>query len=135
VAAPDVPGIAGQTRVVVDPAGKRTPLDPARRDAFEVSQPGFYDVRIAGQDNTPVTTVAANVDLTESDLSSVDPALVTQGVTGPGTNGAAANAGAAPPRDEVTEQSQRLWWYLLFAGMLLLIGESVVASRMSGGAA
>lgn len=135
VAAPDAPATAGQTRVVVDPSGKRTPLDPARRDAFEVTQPGFYDVRVAGQDNTPVTTVAANVDLAESDLSGIDPALVTQGVTGSGTNGAAAAAAAEPPRDEVTEQAQRLWWYLLFAGMLLLIGESVVASRMSGGAA
>ena len=77
--------------------------------------------------------VAANVDLTESDLAGVDPATVAAGLTG--QPGATANAGTAgtPIRDEVAEQSQRLWWYLLLAGMLLLIGESVVASRLSGG--
>ena len=35
----------------------------------------------------------------------------------------------------MTEQSQRLWWYLLLAGMLLLVAESLVAGRMSKAAA
>ena len=79
--------------------------------------------------------MAANVDLTESDLAGVDPAEVTEVVAGAGTAQTAAAAGAEPPRDEVTEQSQRLWWYLLLAGMLLLVAESLVAGRMSKAAA
>ncbi len=135
VATPDTPADPARPRVVVGPDAARLPLDAARGDTFEVSQPGFYDVRNAGADDTTMSIVAANVDVAESDLASIDPAVVTAAVTGTGDAAAASAAGAAPPRDEVTEQSQRLWWYLLLAGMLLLIGETVVASRLSGGAA
>jgi len=124
----------GGERVAVEPSGKRTPLDPARGDALEVTVPGFYEVR-AGQDQAAEVVVAANVDLTESDLAGVDPAEVTEVVAGAGTAQTAAAGGAEPPRDEVTEQSQRLWWYLLLGGMLLLVAESLVAGRMSKAAA
>lgn len=134
VATPDTPADAARARVAVAPDGTRMPLDAARGDAFEVQRPGFYDVRSAGTDAQAGALVAANVDLAESDLAGVDPAAVTAALSGAG-DGATATAGtAAPPRDEVTEQSQRLWWYLLLAGMLLLIGETIVASRMSTGA-
>jgi hypothetical protein len=122
-------------RVAVEPSGKRVPLDRARGDALEVTAPGFYEVRLAGQEQTAETVVAANVDLTESDLAGVDPAEVTEIVAGPGAAQTAAAGGVEPPRDEVTEQSQRLWWYLLLAGMLLLVAESFVAARMSKAAA
>jgi hypothetical protein len=134
VGTPDAPADPSRPRLVVAPDGARTPLDAARGDAFEVTRPGFYEVRSAGNDTQPGTYVAANVDVSESDLASVDPAAVTTAVTGNASGGENAVATGAPPRDEVTEQSQRLWWYLLLAGMLLLVGESVVASRMSAGA-
>ncbi len=134
VATPDTPADAARPRVAVGPDATRTPLDAARGDTFEVAQPGFYEVRGAGPDGTTTSIVAANVDVTESDLASVDPAVVAAAVAGTGDAAVAAGATGAPPRDEVTEQSQRLWWYLLLAGMLLLIGETVVASRLSGGA-
>lgn len=134
VATPDTPADAARPRVAVAPDASRTPLDAARGDTFEVTQPGFYEVKAAATDGGTASIVAANVDVAESDLAGVDPAVVTEAVTGRGDAATAANAGLAPPRDEVTEQSQRLWWYLLLAGMLLLIGESVVAGRLSGGA-
>jgi hypothetical protein len=135
VAAPDSAADAARPRVAVDPAGRRVGLDAARGDAFEIALPGFYEVRQDGPDGGTPSVIAANVDLSESDLSSLDPATVTAAVAGTGQAGETAAAAGAPPRDEVTEQTQRLWWYLLLAGMLLLIGESVVASRVSGGAA
>ncbi|MGE0812520.1 MAG: BatA domain-containing protein [Vicinamibacterales bacterium] len=135
VATPDLPADTSRPRVAVAPDGSRLPLDAARDDAFEVSQPGFYEVRDAGTDAQAGAIVAANVDLVESDLAGLDPAAVTNAVTGGGASASAAPAAGTPMRDDVTEQSQRLWWYLLLAGMLLLIGESVVASRLSGGAA
>jgi hypothetical protein len=119
------------SRVALEPSGRRVPLDPARGDALEVTAPGFYEVRPEGQGQAPETVVAANVDLTESDLAGVDPAEIATVVAGNSTAQAAAGSAVEPPRDEVTEQSQRLWWYLLLAGMLLLIAESLVASRMS----
>jgi hypothetical protein len=33
--------------------------------------------------------------------------------------------------DETQERTQRIWWYLLFAGILLLSGESLLAYRLS----
>jgi len=126
---------AAPPRVAVEPSGRRVPLDPERGDVLELTQPGFYEVRAEGQDQAAETVVAANVDLAESDLGGVDPAEVTAVVAGPGGADAAAASAAEAPRDEVTEQSQRLWWYLLLAGMLLLIAESLVASRMSKAAA
>ncbi len=96
-----------------------------------MTAPGFYEVRLEGQGQAAEAVVAANVDLSESDLAGVDPAEIATVVAGSGAAQAAAASGAEPPRDEVTEQSQRLWWYLLLAGMLLLIAESLVASRMS----
>lgn len=133
IAAPESASDRGRPRVAVDPSGTPVPLDAARGEAFEVTMPGFYEVRQGGTDDGEPSLVAANVDLSESDLTAVNPATVAAAVTG---DGAAQDTAAAvsAPRDEVTEQSQRLWWYLLLAGMLLLIGESVVASRMSGGA-
>ena len=135
VAALDRRPDGGAARVAVEPSGRRVPLDPARGDAVEVTAPGFYEVRPEGQGQTVVVVVAANVDLTESDLAGVDPADVTAVATGGSAAQVAAGTGLEPPRDEVTEHRQRLWWYLLLAGMLLLIAESLVASRMSKAAA
>ncbi|MBP7777790.1 MAG: BatA and WFA domain-containing protein [Acidobacteria bacterium] len=135
VATPDTPADPARPRLAIGPDAVRTPLDASRGDTFEVARPGFYEIRSAATDGAVSSIVAANVDVAESDLASVDPATVTAAVTGAGDAVRAARAGAEPPRDEVTEQSQRLWWYLLLAGMLLLIGETLVASRLSGGAA
>ena len=125
---------AARPRVAVEPSGRRVPLDPARGDALEVTAPGFYEVRPEGQGQAAEAVVAANVDLAESDLAGVDPADVAAVATGGRRAQAAAGTGLEPPRDEVTEQSQRLWWYLLLAGMLLLMAESLVASRHVEGA-
>jgi hypothetical protein len=45
--------------------------------------------------------------------------------TGPGGNGTTVLP------DETQERTQRFWWYLLFAGILLLTGESLLAHRLS----
>jgi hypothetical protein len=134
VVAPETAGEAARSRVVVAPDGARTPLDRQAGETFELAQPGFYEVRDQASDAAAMV-VAANVDLAESDLAAMDPAAVSAAVAAPGA-AATGVAGAGPvPRDDVAEQSQRLWWYLLLAGMLLLIGESVVAGRFSGGTA
>jgi hypothetical protein len=74
--------------------------------------------------------VAGNVDLAESDFTPLDPAEMAAAVTGqPGAGGPGAVPEVVP--DEVQEQAQRIWWYLLFAGILILIGETVLAQRLS----
>jgi hypothetical protein len=117
---------AGSGAIVLSPGGQRL-SPPDGGTALEVAEAGFYDVRGA-REGESLRVVAANVDLSESDLTRLDPAEMTVAVTGqPG--GSAAAGTAAPVPDEVQEQAQRVWWYLLFAGILLLIAESWLARR------
>ena len=32
---------------------------------------------------------------------------------------------------EESERRQSLWWYLMFSGLLLLAGETIIANRLS----
>jgi hypothetical protein len=121
-------GTAGASAVVLSPGGQRL-SPPEGGSALEVNEAGFYDVRGA-REGQSLKLVASNVDLAESDPTPVDPAEVTVAVTGqPGGTGPAGEVATVP--DEVQEQAQRIWWYLLFAGILLLIAESWLARRLA----
>ena len=50
-------------------------------------------------------------------------------VAGNGPSGSTSGQDVLP--DEAQELAQRVWWYLLFAGILLLIAETVLAQRAS----
>ena len=56
-------------------------------------------------------------------------AELVSAVTGNGTAGSTQGGDVLP--DEAQELAQRVWWYLLFAGILLLIAESWLAHRYS----
>ena len=121
-------GATSASAVVLSPAGQRL-SPPEGGSALEVAEPGFYEVRGA-REGESLRIVATNVDLAESDATRLDPAEMTVAVTGqPGGNGGTSAATIVP--DEVQEQAQRVWWYLLFAGILLLIAESWLARRMA----
>jgi hypothetical protein len=99
-----------------------------------LNEQGFYEMR--GQD-TPVGSgrpIAVNVNPAESDLSHIDPQDVVVAVTavnGQRVPGGDINAGT--PQDQ--ERRQRLWWYLLTAAVLLMVGETVLSNRLSRNAA
>lgn len=97
--------------------------------ALELSEQGFYEVRAAGREPGPVIVAAANVNLAESNLDPMDPKELVAGVTGSGAPGSTGAQDVLP--DEAQELAQRVWWYLLFAGILLLIAETVLAARLS----
>lgn len=127
-----VPGATRQItpRVVLTPSGERVTLDGEGPDVLELSEQGFYEVRAQGRDAAAPMTVASNVDLGESDLTPMDPQEVAAGVLGrvegasaPGTNVAAT--------DPEQERNQRLWWYLLLAGVVILGLETLVGYRVS----
>ncbi len=67
------------------------------------------------------------MDLAESDLTAIDPQEVVAGVTGL-AGGAAAPGSNATVTNEERERTQRVWWYVLFAGLLLLAGETLLAN-------
>jgi hypothetical protein len=123
LAKPDV----GQ-RVVLTPSGRRVPLQDEGSDVMELSEQGFYELRGEGND---VAVVAVNVDAAEADLTPMDPKeIVVAAIGGPG--GAEGGAGAGLPlTPEAQEKNQRLWSYLLLAGIVLLGLDTLISNRMA----
>jgi hypothetical protein len=117
-------------RTVVAPSGQRITLDPEGGDVIELQEQGFYELHGQQASGDPAATVAANVDLTESDLTPMDPKEVVAAVTGGAATGA-AGAADAEMTDATREATQRIWWYLLFAGALLLAAETLVSNRLA----
>jgi hypothetical protein len=120
---------ANDVRTVISPSGQRIPLDSEGGDVLELAEQGFYELRTQGTNAGPAATVAANVDLSESDLTPMDPKEMVAAVGGRGTT--AAGSGTAELTDATREATQRVWWYLLFAAALFLGAETVVGNRLS----
>jgi hypothetical protein len=127
-----VPGSARQVtpRVVLTPSGERVTLDGEGPDVLELAEQGFYEVRAQGRDAAPAMIVASNIDLGESDLAPMDPLELVAGATGR-AGGAAAAGTNVTPTDQDHERNQRVWWFLLFAAVVLLGLETLVGHRIS----
>ena len=123
-------GPAGaQARVVLTPSGRRTSVGEEGSEVVELTEQGFYEVRGQSADSA-LMVVASNVDPAESDLTPMDPKEIVaaaSGATGDGPDGGSAT----PPTPESQERSQRLWWYLLVAGILLLGADTLISNRLS----
>jgi hypothetical protein len=134
---------AAAGRAVLTPTGQRRDLTAAgatgatgatgaagpAASALELTEQGFYEIRGVGRDAGPVIVAASNVSLAESNLERMDPQELVAAVTGSGAAGSTSGQDVLP--DEAQELAQRVWWYLLFAGILLLIAETVLAHRYS----
>ncbi len=118
--------LAGAAAPSSSPAASNTP--PAA-SALELTEQGFYEIRGAGREAGPVIVAASNVSLAESNLERMDPQELVAAVTGSGASGSTPGQDVLP--DEAQELAQRVWWYLLFTGILLLIAETVLAHRYS----
>jgi hypothetical protein len=112
---------------VLAPSGKTVEFTDPARSTFELSEPGFYDVRRSGEKAGEGTFVAVNVAPQESDLTPFDPAELLAAVS-PGA-GSATSGAVQPLTPEDYERRQSVWWYLLAAGVVLLAAEAVVAGR------
>ena len=94
-----------------------------------LDQQGFYKVR-RPEDADPLGTIAVNLDITESDLTRLDPEQLVSAVTYQGTASSTVNLAATlTPSDK--ERRQGLWWYLLVAVLLIMVAESVISNRVS----
>ena len=96
---------------------------------LELTEQGFYEVRSAGEAASDVAVIASNVDPAEGDLTPMDPKDITLAASAP--VGAAASGSSAPMTPEAQESNQRLWWYLLCAGVLVLGAETLLSNRMA----
>ena len=114
--------------VVLTPSGERIKAEASNKHVVELDEQGFYEVR-PDDKGAPGLTVAANVDLAESDLTPMDPQDVAAAAMGKVGGAAAAGTNASFTIEE-QERAQRVWWYLLLVGLLLLATETVISNRM-----
>ena len=129
---------AAAGRTILSPSGQRRDLQPPVATtpgaappvaALELTEQGFYEIRGSGRDPGPTIVAASNVSLAESNLDRMDAKELVAAVTGNGPSGSTSGQDVLP--DAAQELAQRVWWYLLFAGILLLIAETVLAHRYS----
>ena len=116
--------------VILTPSGRRVPVDEEGAEVLELTEQGFYEVRAQSGDAVHAV-VASNVDTAESDLTAMDPKEIVAAATSGGADGRQAGAAGLPPTPEAQERSQRLWWYVLCLGILLLGADTLISNRMS----
>lgn len=115
--------------VAVAPSGERTRLEGTAKRSVELSEQGFYELQRSGSRGEP-RVVAVNVDLAESDLTAVEPQLLTGAMMArAGADSASSTSEASTPVD--LERRQGFWWYLLAAVLLLLVGETLLSNQLS----
>lgn len=91
-------------------------------------EPGLYRVGPDGRDGH----FAVNVDTRESDLTHLDVEEMVAAVTNPITESEEAQALKAQANLEQNtelERRQRMWWYLSLGLLVLVLGETLLASR------
>jgi hypothetical protein len=123
----------GTSAVVVSPSGRQTTLGQNGVPSIELSEQGLYSMRLAGSGNRRPYAVAVNLDPAETDLTPLDPAEFLSSVT---TRPAATlrNGQALEPEEQRPadlEKQQSWWWFLLVAGLIALLGESVLSNIQS----
>jgi hypothetical protein len=116
-------------RVVLTPSGRRLPIEDEGSDVVELAEKGFYELR--GDGNQSVTVVAVNVDPAEADLTPIEPKEIVAAAIGGSAGGDGSQTAGVPLTPEAKEKNQRLWWYLLIGGILLLGVDTLVSNRMA----
>jgi Mg-chelatase subunit ChlD len=130
VASEEAPPVtAASDYVALAPSGDRVTLGDDR--LLRLDEQGFYSIRAARGGDERDFAVAVNVDLAESELSTVDPQELASAVVNRNP-GAERNAFAGIVTSEDRERRQSLWWYVLAALFVLLAGETVWSNRISG---
>ncbi len=115
--------------VAIAPSGEKSFLSGQEgQRLLTLEEQGFYEFRYLEADAAGPASLAANLDLTESDLSSVDPVEVTVALSSWDTDGVQA-AGVGTPEEQ--DRRQRVWWYLLVAALALLAAETLWSNRLS----
>ena len=115
--------------VVITPSGRQVPVDDEGGEVLELTEQGFYELRTKASEGA-AAVVASNVDSAESDLTTMDPREIIAAAVGGPDEGARAAAGVPLP-PEAQERSQRLWWYLLVIGILVLGADTLLSNRLS----
>ena len=130
----DAAGLVDTNLLAVSPLGARVPVSDGEPSGFlALAEQCLYEIRNADTTEDSPLTLAVNVDLSESDLSTVDPEEFASSVMGrvavePSDEASGARREFSP---EDLERRQGLWWYLLIAASILFVSETVVSNRLS----
>jgi hypothetical protein len=124
------PSAAIAERIALTPSRHRLALNGEGPEVLELAEQGFYEIRRQASD-ADATVVASNVDLSESDLTTVDPQEVVAAAVGRAGEANGPAASDVPLTPEAQERSQRIWWYLLWAAILVLGADTLLSNRLS----
>jgi hypothetical protein len=116
-------------RVIVTPSSTQIKVAATEPGVLELGEQGVYEVRTVGGGVSPYQ-IAVNLDPAESDLTPLDTQELLAAVTGR-ADGENAPVQAAELTVEDAERQQGIWWYLLMAGLMLLVAEMAVSNRLS----
>jgi len=118
--------------VISSPAGQQVTIGEGGVPAVALDEQGFYSVRMQGTGDRRPFQVAVNLEPSESDLSSLQPAEFAKSVTG---RAAVTTTGQSLEHPDLTpediEKKQSIWWFLLMGGVLALLTESALSNRLS----
>jgi len=115
-------------RAVLTPSGRAVPFEDEGAEVFELAEQGFYELQ--GEDSEPEVIMAVNVDPAEADVTPMEPDDIAVAAAG-SFAGEGAGPDGLPLPPEARERNQRLWWYLLLLGILLLGADTVLSNRMA----
>ena len=124
----------GREQVALTPSGKSIDLssdDGPRYLALDES--GFYTIRPPGSDPERPFVVAVNVELEESNLTTLDPEELVAQVTSsvPNSDAASGFIQATDLQMEDQERRQALWRWILIAAFGLLAAETLMSNWVS----
>ncbi|MCC7044208.1 MAG: BatA domain-containing protein [Acidobacteria bacterium] len=125
-------GAAGGVRgVVVAPSGQQVTLGAGGAESIQLTEQGFYSVRVAGTGDRRPYVVAVNLAPEESDLASIAPEAFLSNVTGRPSATAGTPMDLEPLTPTDMEKRQSIWWFLLVAGLMALLAEAALSNRLS----
>ncbi len=113
-----------ETIVVLDPSKQRVPVAQGV-DSVILDKAGFYEVRGTRQS----ASIAVNPVPRESDLTHGNAEEMAAGWVSQDSGSAPASAADERPTPEEQDKRQRFWRYLLFAAIVLFIGEGLLANQ------
>jgi len=132
-AAGDAAGAARRASgVAMAPSGAQTAVGEGGSPSVDLTEQGFYSIRMQAAGDRRPFQVAVNLDPAESDLSALPPTEFVATATG---RAAVTATGLSLENPELTpediEKKQSVWWFLLLAAAAVLLVEAVLANRLS----
>ena len=127
-----MPGASRQVvpRVVLTPSGERVTLDGEGPDVLELAEQGFYEVRGQGRDAAPPRDRREQHRSRGIGSHADGSAGSRRGRAGPRRRRCACRDATVTATDVEQERAQRIWWYLLFAGVVVLGLETLMGNRV-----